>query len=706
MQEPSVLDYVKAKLQFWKKEQIIIPSADTTPSADALPEPQPAAEQAAPEPFFVKLPWRSLGALILALAAQRTWEPPRETNDALAGLLIYLPALALLLWANLRGEWKLPALQPEAEPNEYPTVRVVPLAVAGVASVLAFWTFGDNHFTETNLFFWVVALIAFFYAFWAGEVKPLDWLKQAREFVSRQNWQINISRQTLLVLALVGLALFFRLYDLQNVPSEPFSDHAEKILDVYEAANGEPRVFFPRNTGREPLQMYWTMFVGWLFGSGFSYFSLKLGTALLGLLTLPYIYMLGKELGNPRVAALATAFVAVSYWANVISRVGLRFPLYPLFAAPVLFYLIRGIRTSNRNDFLWAGLFLGIGLHGYSPFRIMPILVGALFVLYLLHRHKDFTLAAWRFVLVALTSLVVFIPLLRYWLENPASFGYRAFSRLTPLEAGATLGDPLWQVFFSNLWNALRMLNWSNGEIWVHSIPYRPALDVVAGALFLLGALLVLVRYLRERDWRDIFLLLSIPFLMLPSILALLYPNENPALNRAGAAYIPVFLIVALALDGLLSGIRTVMDNARGKWLAGVVLTVLLGVSFLQNYDLTFNQYADRYNSAAWNTSEMGAVIQQFEQTYGTSDSVFIVPYPHWVDTRLPGVWAGIPNRDFAVFRERLPETAVVPGMKLFMVNWDDRETIATLNQLYPGGVWSTYNSKYPGKSFAIFLVP
>ena len=46
----------------------------------------------------------------------------------------------------------------------------------------------------------------------------------------------------------------------------------------------------------------------------------------------------------------------------------------------------------------------------------------------------------------------------------------------------------------------------------------------------------------------------------------------------------------------------------------------------------------------AWNTSEMGRVISEFREKYGETDSVWIVPYPYWVDTRLPGVWAGIPT--------------------------------------------------------------
>ena len=87
----------------------------------------------------------------------------------------------------------------------------------------------------------------------------------------------------------------------------------------------------------------------------------------------------------------------------------------------------------------------------------------------------------------------------------------------------------------------------------------------------------------------------------------------------------------------------------------------------------------------------MGVVIKQFEETYGTTETVWIVPFPHWVDTRLPGVWAGIPNRDFAMWRDNLPGTVQLPGPKLFLVKanrklpeTNDQETLDMLWRVIP----------------------
>jgi hypothetical protein len=307
---------------------------------------------------------------------------------------------------------------------------------------------------------------------------------------------------------------------------------------------------------------------------------------------------------------------------------------------------------------------------------------------------------------LALTSLVVFLPLARYWLGNPSSFDFRAFSRLGT--DGTSLPGPALEIFLSNTWNALRMFNWDDGNIWVHSVVQRPALDVVSGALFLLGVALVLIRYIRQRHWQDLFLLLSVPLLQLPSILSLAFPAENPALNRAGGAMVPTFLLVAMALESLLGGILSNMRRRAGMVLAGAVVIILFTWSALQNYNLVFDQYATEFTNGAWNSSEMGEVIKDFGVTFGSTDNVWIVPYPYWVDTRLPGIWAGIPNRDFAIWPQEFDSTLTAQGPKLFIVNASDTEDMNSLQELYPSGFWTRFVSRtgMEGKDFMIFFIP
>ena len=155
----------------------------------------------------------------------------------------------------------------------------------------------------------------------------------------------------------------------------------------------------------------------------------------------------------------------MAYWPNVISRVGLRFPLYPAFAAPTLYFLVRGLRRRNRNDFLLAGLFLGIGLHGYSAARFVPVVVVIAVGIYWLHSQAagNRRQVIWALVALAFVSLIVFLPLMRYILEDTSGmFGYRALTRLGSVER--PLPAPAWQILLSSLWKAWIMM-FRNGGI-------------------------------------------------------------------------------------------------------------------------------------------------------------------------------------------------------------------------------------------------
>jgi len=382
LKEPSVLDYVKSLFRFGNGKSIQIPIEqtlspeqvekkqslfDTAPQLQPLDHVQrepafveaPSVDlQLAPEPVEAgpvpPFPWRSLLAFLLAWTAQRTFEPPHTSAEI--GFAIYIAAFSLLGWAVYRGEWKLPGHAPAFTRTDPLTYRGLPLILGIGLAIVAFFLLGGNLFTKLNVTIWVLAILLLLGAFWLNKDNLRSGFDNLASWFPREGWMIRVSWWTLLLVAATALIFFFRFHQTATVPPEPFSDHAEKLLDVYDVSQGLTHIFFIRNTGREAFQMYWTLLIAKLFGTGLSFLSLKLGTAILGFLTLPFIYLLGKEIGGRRVGFIAFLMVGIGYWPNVISRVGLRFPLYPLFAAPTLLFLLRGLRTRNRNDFLLSGL--------------------------------------------------------------------------------------------------------------------------------------------------------------------------------------------------------------------------------------------------------------------------------------------------------------------------------------------------------------
>jgi hypothetical protein len=728
MDEPSVLDYVKSKIFFWKYPAIQIPGPAAAPdlaqeeaarpAAYAVEAPAlPLAEQPAAAQAQASLAGFSPGGallsgfiLLLALAAQGLLEPPNRA--ALASIVLY-GAVAVLVGAAFFRGVLLPARVPrdEAAPAGQPVwVEGLLVGFLLLAGAFAFFGRGVGDVPEFNLLntsLWVLGVGYVVWAFWLPAREPRQQvLRRAADWIASPGWRLTLTRWSLLLAAAAALVLFFRFYRLESVPAEMVSDQAEKLLDVYDVLNGELRVFFPRNTGREAFQFYWTALMVKLFDTGISFMALKLGTVLGGLLALVFLYRLGGEIGNRWVALLALLFAGFSYWANTQARIGLRFTLYPMFLAPVLFHLIRGLKRADRNDFIWTGLWLGVGLHGYTAFRIVPVVIGVAFLLYFLHQRSADRrwFALWGFLVVALVSLAVFVPLLRFAVDNPDMVAFRSLTRLGDLER--PLPGPAWLIFLQNTWNALVMFFWSNGDVWVHSIPYRPALDVISAALFFIGLVLVFLRYLRRRSWIDLFLLVSIPLLLLPSTLSLAFPNENPNLNRTAGAYIPVFLILAFGLEALLAALKRSLPGRMGAIAAGGAGLLLVAFAAANNYDLFFVQYDEVVRRSGWNSSEMGAVIHDFGRSFGRADQAWVVAYPYWVDTRLVGINAGMPARDTAINPDQLPETLPDPGAKLFLLNLEDLDSLGRLLELYPEGRYWTYPSRTPGKEFLIYLVP
>jgi 4-amino-4-deoxy-L-arabinose transferase-like glycosyltransferase len=389
----------------------------------------------------------------------------------------------------------------------------------------------------------------------------------------------------------------------------------------------------------------------------------------------------------------------------VISRVALRFALYPAFVAPTLYFLVRGLKRKRWNDFLISGLFLGIGLHGYSPFRIVPFVVIALLLVYFIHeKSKDNRrMAVIALLLVGLISLLVFLPLGRYALGDYDSFAYRMRTRMTSAET--TIHGSVLEIFLSNTWKSLIMFQWDNGQIWVHSVPGRPALGVVSGAMFTLGVVVVAARYLKKRHWLDLSLLVMIPLLMLPSILSIAFPAENPSLNRSGGAIIPVFIIIALAMESLAVNLEKRFSGRRGVWISRGAILLLIVISISQNYRLVFEDYFQQFKMSAWNTSEIGSVIRQFDDTIGDDNQVWVIPYPHWVDTRLVGIHSVGYVKDFALWQSDIQATADAPLPKLYIFKPDDEGTHQILQELYPRGVLDQYDSSVDGRDFMLYYV-
>ncbi len=679
--------------------------------------------------------WPRLGMpLGFALALAGQWSLLRFRESPLTGVALLAAGAILFLmavWKNGIEPGTASTAQAESLtlPGLHaPTKSGARRRVAGAAFVLSALTFllvGGNNFSLPGRITWVASLIAWVAAFWEGPITVN--LPSSSDFsrflTTKVVTTFQLSRTALLLCVVLIVSAGFRFARLNDVPIAMTSDHVEKLRDVNEILNlGRRPIFEATNGGREPMEFYLAALAAQVAGTGLSHLTLKLVTAAAGFLTLPLIFLFAREVSDDWTALLATLAAGIGWWPNVISRNGLRFPFAPLFATLALWLIVRAIKRNRRNDALMAGLALGVGLYGYTPIRIAPVAIAFALGLYALHKWRKaaaIKVAGW----LAMLSLVVvaaFVPMIRYAVDEPENFWRRTFTRLTgdPEQPAA----PTWQVLLQNEWNSLRMFSWTSDSAWLVSPAGQPALDWIMGACFALGAAFLLYRYVRKRNWLDLFLVMALPLLLLPSTLALAFPIENPSLHRSGSAIPIVFFVVALPLRLLIGNI----DGLRGsglrgsglhpRWsrlqaaptLIGAALAALLLIfSAQENWKILFVNYAGQYKSSVQNAPELGEIVRGWATSVGAWDTVFVRAYPYWVDTRAVGIYAGKFGWDNVILEaDTLAEAAGDPRPKLYILNRADADTVAALRELYPNGKLAYYTSHFHDKDFLTFFVP
>ena len=621
-------------------------------------------------------------------------------NGALGlGLAAFLLAISLGLLFLPRLE-RPPLDQQPVLPRTGPWRR--PLAAFALAAgATTFILSGGNRYQLANVLPWLISLLCW-------------WLAHADLRLPQPIGNWRPSRQQLLgtslFIAMLVLGAIFRYALLFDNPREMNSDQAEKLLDVGDLLNGQYAIFFERNTGREPWQFYWTLALIRLFGLGPDFMALKIGTSLIGWLMLPAIFLLAHEIFGLRTALLALLFGAVASWGVITARFGLRYPLAPCAVAWTLFFLVRGLRRGERNAMLAAGLWLGIGLQGYTAYRFMIVVVPLLSLIWMgwLLWQRQAALARRTLVsgLIALImTLLVLMPLLRYGFDQPDQLFYRSATRLTGVEQPIDGSPPL--IFLDNLRRVLLMFNLTHDNVWVANLNDRPALDPLLGALLVLGTGLALGLSLRSGNPWPALLLLSAVLMLIPSALSIAFPRENPSVVRTGGAMPAVLILCALGPGLLLESARQLARPwLRGAALVGVIaLALTIG---LINRERVFTIYPAQYCSRAQNASDIAYELQRFIAQGGARQQAWLIGFPHWVDTRAVGVWLG----DSSFSNTVLGADAAIqinlggqPGW--FALNIDDLVTLRALQARYPSGTATTFKgSLCDGREFIVFTVP
>ena len=412
---------------------------------------------------------------------------------------------------------------------------------------------------------------------------------------------ISIRTYIILGVLVVLAALFIRSYHISTLPPGVYPDEAVNGVDAITANVAHHwKVFYENNNGREGLFMN-------LIALGFSLFgisvvTLKMWSVLFGTLTVLGMILLGEELFASRRAGIIAGFItATTFWAINFSRISFRAIMLPFVLVFTVFFLIRGIQKKKIIDYVFAGLFFGLGVHTYIAFRIAPLILVVLLIAFIVSRKK-FLSTHWKEISAFLAAtILVALPMLVDFARNPEHFSGRT-SQVSLFTPEVNQGH-LPEMLGASIGKSLAKYSFFGDQNWRHNLPPWPELFPVIGIFFLAGFLYFIYEFF-YLVWRRIRFgerseRLILVALLLSWFFAMLIPeaitNEVPhALRSIGTMPVAILLAVS-AIEGVWKWAESgrLKQHKKAIW---IVLIVLVAVSGIWSVKLYFVDWAGNPN--------------------------------------------------------------------------------------------------------------
>jgi len=543
-------------------------------------------------------------------------------------------------------------------------------------------------------------------------------MKFAYSRIVRASW---LARPWLGVALVTFLAAALRF---PNLGATPPGFHYDEALDALEAWRVIVRpdyhpVFFPGDFGLSAMFIY-------LESLAFRVLpaipAVSRGVAaLLGVLTVPAVYAVGRELvradqrvpgGLPLFAAIVLAFCR---WHITFSRVAIEPILVPLFLVLILWGLLAALRTARPAVWLALGAALGLSVYTYpAAWLILPML-GAILIYIRLVAPQRLAGQARNLGLAALAAVILAAPLLLFFVQHPAQLTMRS-GQVSIIGAGESLPEIV-HTLGGNFLKTLGMFSIAGDTDPRSNIPGQPVLDLISAIPFYLGLLLAL------RRWRQSaggILLLAGVAMLLTTVFSEYAPHFRRALGVTPVAALLSGWGLAAIWDcgsqrfGARALAGSPAPGSARRWArlstasAGLVVLMLLGSGLWnsRDYFVVWGHSPDlfyAYDEGLWQ-------IGQYVAALPASESVYISPRPAG-DATLAFAWRSRPGvRHFngrAAFVTQIRAGQSPADATYIIIEHEDFRGTQLLKELYPDAEETKVFLDRAGRVYArAFYVP
>jgi 4-amino-4-deoxy-L-arabinose transferase-like glycosyltransferase len=229
--------------------------------------------------------------------------------------------------------------------------------------------------------------------------------------------KIKIRPETFLLILIIFFAAILRIYKLDKIPNGFTSDEAQIGYDAYSILktgrdhHGKFLPFYPEGFtwGINPIFIY--SLIPFIKIFDLSVFSIRFVSALWGILIVIGTFFLGKEIFNEKVGLISSFLVSISPWALQYSRIAWELITTPSFVIFGVFFLIRGVKKSNKKNIFLGSFLLALSTYTYATAKLFsPIL----FLGFLLINEKFFRKHKKLLLITVIIFLITVLPVFYY----------------------------------------------------------------------------------------------------------------------------------------------------------------------------------------------------------------------------------------------------------------------------------------------------
>lgn len=398
---------------------------------------------------------------------------------------------------------------------------------------------------------------------------------------------------------LVVLAVSFFAVHLATLPPEVHADEAEVGNDAIRLLRTRPFDLFTTGWAELPILHALPTALG-VKMFGINLLGLRSASVVLGTATVLLLFGIAYRFYGLGVALASSLLLVSARFFVHLSRTGYHYIQPPFFSVLAVWLFVQAWYDLSLAAAVSCGIAIGLGIQGYYPSRLIPMLLAGTWLLWLPGSERALRrVRVERFALIVAAALATAAPMIGFFAHQwhqlwgrtrvTSIFGESAMRHLS--SSYHVQGLPA--ILHIQVQKALTLFNLTCDATLQYGYVDGGLFEPVTAALFVLG-----LATIAARPWRRANLLLLL-WIVMPVIFGCILTIDAPSYPRLGGVVPFAALLGGLALQRVAGSIRQALPIPAGRVAAVCVCAALLAAALANNIRTYFIDYAPHHRHSS-----------------------------------------------------------------------------------------------------------